>query len=641
MLAAVPAVVAALFAIERTAPGDDAAQYWVMAGRLAETGDPFYVAAVDHKGPLWVWVYRVAYAVGGDQRVFWFVIAAMAVALGALTGWAVHHLVRQATGDRVVATLTGVATTTLLWFGPEPYSQILYSRNITVAMTALAAVAVVAAIADRSRRATLLLVPAGGALGLASTTVLTSVAPTVALAGALALVGVDRRLATRRALLLLGSAACAFAAVPAWYVARGAGAPFKTYFWDYNRLYADDGAPLVERAAEALVEIARYHLAHPYLSVGPLAIVVLAGWARRRDRWDADPAFRAGVVLAGWWFGEAVSVAAPGRWFAHYWVLLVVPAAALGGLVVAVMRTRSAAPHPAGRRRRPPAAVVLGAVVVGAVVTVGVPRIAEGATAAASFDGFRRHQAQRWEDMSPGLSAVRAATAALTEPGEAVYAWTPYAALYVIVDRPAASRFDRRTWQTGEIWGSDGRADLPGVWDDLMDDLAVSRPDLIIEMLDEPIPPGSPLAQLVAARYRPVFTIEPDYARLHLRQPDDRDGPPAVLAARSASDGAPGARCLSIGADAVGALMFSGRGQTAGFTIGAEEIIMGRPAASGFDGRIVRTARSRDADLELRIGPTWVVLREGDRLVAAATVAHGIDEVTGPVSVEASPVPCR
>jgi hypothetical protein len=635
LFAAVP-VVAAVFAFERTAPGDDAAQYWVMAGRLAATDDPFYVAAVDHKGPLWVWVYRVAYAVGGDQRVFWFVIAAMAVALGALTGWAVHRLVRHATGDGAVATVAALTTTTLLWFGPEPYSQILYSRNITIALTALAAVAVVSAIDGPSRRATWLLIPAGGALGLASTTVLTTVAPTVALAAALAAVGVGRRLAIRRALVLVASAAAAFAAVPLWYLARGAGAPFRTYFWDYNRLYASDDAPLIGRMSDAAIELARHHLGHPYLLAGPVAAVVVVGWLFAGGLRGADRPVRAGVVLAAWWVGEVVSVSAPGRWFGHYWVLLAVPAAALGGLVAATMRTRHAASRHADRPTRLWIGTALGSVAVVSVLAMGVPRAVEGATTAASFDGATAHQAQRWETMSPGLSAVRAATAALTEPGEAIYAWTPYAALHVIVDRPAASRFDRRTWQTGEIWGSDGRAELPGVWEDLMEDLAVSRPELIIEMLDEPIPADSPLADLVASRYRPLFTIEPDYARLHVRDPSGTDRPPAELAARDSHTRDETVRCVSIPAAATGDVSFAGRGQMVAFEIGPGQVAMVRP---GTEGAATVVGTRGGGDLELRIGPTWVLLREGDRIVAAATLAHGLDEMTA--ELDTTPVRCR
>lgn len=636
VFAAVPAVVAAVFAFERTAPGDDAAQYWVMAGRLASTGDPFYVAAVDHKGPLWVWVYRVAYAVSGDQRIFWFVIAVMAVALGAVTGWAVHRLVRHATGDARVAIASGLTITTLLWFGPEPYSQVLYSRNITIAMTALAAVAVVGAIDDPSRRATWLLIPAGAALGLASTTVLTTAAPTVALAAGLALVGLDRRVAIRRSVVLATSAAVAFAAVPLWYIARGAGAPFRTYFWDYNRLYASDDASSIARLAEAGAELTRQHLVHPHLLAGPVAVLVVAAWLVQRGFRHADRAVRVGVVLACWWAGEVVSVSAPGRWFGHYWVLVAVPAAALGGLVIATTRTRYARSGGADRPARPRLAAALGSVAVLAVFATAAPRAVEGVTTAASFDGLAAHQAQRWETMSPGLSAVRAATAALTEPGEAIYAWTPFAAIHVIVDRPAASRFDRRTWQTGEIWGSDERAELPGVWDDLMNDLAVSRPDLIIEMLDEPIPGDSPLAALVASEYRSVFTIEPGYARLYLRDPSDPDQPPAVLAARDGHSTDESISCVSIAATATGRISFAGRGQMVAFDIGPDQVAMVRPGTE--ESAPVIGART-GGELELRVGSTWVLLAEDDRIVAAATLAHGLDEMT--TGLTTTPARCR
>ncbi len=261
--------VAALFAIERTAASDDAAQYWVMAGRLARTGDPFYIAAVDHKGPVWVWVYRAGYAISGDQRYFWFLMAAGLMLFAAAVGWVIHQIIVRATGDRLVGRVTAIATVAFLWFGPESYSKILYGRNITVALTAVAVLAVVRALDDDGRRATLWLIPAGAALGLASSTVLTTLAPVALVAGSLVVAGVSRRRSIVRAMVLVGSTATALAAVAALVRGRGPGTHSGPTSGTTTASMPRPRNPLVDRAMAAIGELSRYHLAHPYLLAGP------------------------------------------------------------------------------------------------------------------------------------------------------------------------------------------------------------------------------------------------------------------------------------------------------------------------------------------------------------------------------------
>jgi hypothetical protein len=629
----------ALFAIERSAADDDAAQYWVIAGRLAETGRPFYVAAVDHKGPLWAWVYRAGYAISGDQRYFWFVMAAGVMLFALLIGWAIHRIVVHATSDRLVGRVAALATVTFLWFGPDAFSKTLYGRNITVAFTALAVVAVVRALDDDSRRATAWLVPAGAALGLASSTVLTTLAPTVLIAGALAIAGSSRRRSVGRALLLLGSAAAALAAIAAWYVVRGVGGPFKTYFWDYNRIYASSNEPLIERAVIALGEMIRYHLSHPYLLAGPVCVVLvarLAGWPRSAT-WSRPT--RVGVVLVAWWTGEAISVAAPGRWFEHYWILLVVPTAALTALVVAQLRSQ---PSPSGVLGPVPwrRATALGLVPAMLVVVLSVPGVTRGVEAAASFDGFTANEHERWADAPARIASMRAATAALTDRGEPVYAWTPVAGLYVAVDRPAASRFDRRNWQTGAVFASEATAVLPGVWDDLMADLAGSRPRLVIELLDEPIPADSPLAALLRTQYRPVFDIEPDYARFHLRQGTTGEtDPPVELAARSEAATDDATTCLHVDGGSGGEVVLSGSATEIVVELQPDRVVTWAVGGDGSGPAPVMSQRG-PGDLEIRAGAAWVVVWEGDRLVGAAGAVGGIADMTWGSGVTAAAVPC-
>ncbi len=259
---------------------------------------------------------------------------------------------------------------------------------------------------------------------------------------------------------------------------------------------------------------------------------------------------------------------------------------------------------PSVRWRR---ASVLGLTLVVLVGLVSVPRALYGLETAAAFDGFTANERHRWTDTPARVASLRAATAALTEPGEAIYVWAPVAAFHVAVDRPAATRFDRRNWQTGEVYGSDVIAELPGVWDDLMDDLDESRPRLVIERLDEPIPDDSPLAALLASHYRPVFTSNRTMhgcivarrrsTMLHHRR-----------AAAERTTGRSEARCLPLPSTRVQSRGRARRTRTGDDRRDSHRRVATSTTRDGAVDRGVDVDSPRGAgDLEIRIGTTWIL----------------------------------
>src|SRR5690606_32725857 len=111
------------------------------------------------------------------------------------------------------------------------------------------------------------------------------------------------------------------------------------------------------------------------------------------------------------------------------------------------------------------------------------------------------------EGLPPGAAGLRATVQALTGPDDYIYVWSKFPHYYVAAERTAASRYIENRWLTGEIFGAPGHhADyvLPGTWGKWRDDMAETEPALIATKSDEPVPPGSPLAELLAADYRPV-----------------------------------------------------------------------------------------------------------------------------------------
>lgn len=502
------AAVFGVFLIEPTAHHDDAAQYWVMAGRLARTGDPFYVAAVDHKGPLWVAMYRLGYAISGDQRWFWFIMAIQVLVFAAIVGWSVKWLLQAMEVGQQAATLTAIVLTAYLVFGPEGYSDLLYGRNITAALTAFAAAlgyqaaTGYQAAAGRTLHRILMAGLAGVAMGLATQTVFTTLGTTLLLATGIWLVGSGQQ---RRGWVVTGylvGAMLGLASAAAWYGLRGVGADFQTYFWDYNLAYGQTDGSWLARGGRALRELGGHHLSRPFLLIAPLGLGLAA-------RFRSDRRF---AFVGLWWIGEVASVSAPDRWYVHYWILLAAPSACIGALafskLAAVTSSEGAEPRTAHRTGFVIAAVV--------AALYAVPGIGIGAVAAAGFSGIEQNHDNRLAAQSADFAALRLGVDRHSAPTDPVFIWANAAGPYVTVDRPAASRFDRRTWLTGEVYGTATRATIPGVWDDLIEDLDANEPVLIIEFLDEPINARSPLGMYVAAEYQVIEELA--LARLYARR---------------------------------------------------------------------------------------------------------------------------
>lgn len=495
-------VVLGVFAVERTAHHDDAAQYWMMAGRLARTGDPFYVAAVDHKGPIWVGAYRLGYAITGDQRWFWFIMAALVVALAAITAIATALLLRDMAVGRTTSFVASAALGIYLVFGPEGYSDALYGRNITAALTAAGVALLYRCVAADASHAALCAGAAGVLMGLATQTVLTTAATTVLLGGGAWHAARTAGARTRPLAWYLSGALAGFASGPIWYAAKGESDAFRTYFWDYNLTYASTDASPLARFGRAGVELGGHFVTRPFMLVAPIAL--LLAWRIGRHR----PAF----VIAGlWWLGELISVSAPDRWFVHYWILLAAPSACLGALAFDQLTT-----SPVRRRSR---LIFLGGLIV--VGVYAVPGLGSGVAHAIDFDGIEANHQDRLKRRTVRMQQLQVIVDRHSTPSDPVYIWASVAEPYMALDRPAASRFDRNTWLTGEVYGSDVVATLPGVWDDLLTDLDASTPSLVIEFLESPIDPSSPLAAYLADRYveHSDATTAANNVRIYLQRP--------------------------------------------------------------------------------------------------------------------------
>jgi len=196
----------------------------------------------------------------------------------------------------------------------------------------------------------------------------------------------------------------------------------------------------------------------------------LARVLRRRLRGlpllDADMPSPSAVLGLFWLAASAFAVATGGRFFGHYFHLVLAPLCLLAAPSFArLWRAR--------RSYRVTLAVlcVLPALVFFALATVARP------LAAALDEG------------EPPYDVLAARIAALTAPDERVFVWGNSPQLYVVARRPMGARFSFCNYMTGEspgtptqsgAWDADKNR-LPIAWDMLFADLERRRPTLFVD----------------------------------------------------------------------------------------------------------------------------------------------------------------
>jgi hypothetical protein len=202
-------------------------------------------------------------------------------------------------------------------------------------------------------------------------------------------------------------------------------------------------------------------------------------------------------LAVAWFVVSAVGALAGGHWSWHYFIQVMAPLAVLAALAI-----NQALDAPMRRW-------------VAAVAIVGV------AAPAAWWTVFNFQADPLTYDWSPPVAQHELVAAYVrdhTKPGERVFVWGNWAALYVESDRLQASRFpgflrgfDRSSGLPPNNWDT-----APDVWPDLQSDLDRNPPALIVDtasagwsvfssyqMIDFPV-----LARLVAADYRQVAVVD-------------------------------------------------------------------------------------------------------------------------------------
>ncbi len=262
------------------------------------------------------------------------------------------------------------------------------------------------------------------------------------------------------------------AAVYLGWCAIAGNAEATVYWFRFNFSYVGAGLTGLAAIARGLRRTAMVGGAAlvPYaLGVaGAVAVAVrLAQAIRSRVRGtpDGEPPSPASVLALLWLVTSAVAVSAGGRFFGHYFHLILAPLCLLAGPGLLRMWSK-------GRAFR---------VVLAFLCTV--PPLIFFALAS-----FARPVAAL-DEPEPPYNDVAARIAALTSPDERVFVWGNSPQLYVLARRPMGARFSFCNYMTGESpgtptetgqWNADSNQ-LPAAWEMLFADLEARRPSLFVD----------------------------------------------------------------------------------------------------------------------------------------------------------------
>jgi hypothetical protein len=489
---------------------DDEAIYATTADALAR-GDLLYRDVVDHKPPLVYDLYQAGFAALGPydtQGAHALVVLAVL-----LTAVALFAIVRQeelgapARASLAAAGLYVVFSTT--W---HDYDALAANCELfLLAPQALAGWLLLRDLRGRGRGAPS--VAAHLAVGaLIGTSALFKYQGLTFLGASMGLLGWWVALgrarwpwAASRALCHLAGAALPPALYLAWCARAGnAAAAIQWFTFNFSYLHAGlTGAAAVARGLRRTALVGGAALVPWALGLAAAvaaasgALRALRGRARGTPAADVEAPVPSAMLGLLWLATSTVALASGGRFFGHYFHLVLAPLCLLAAPGFCRLWARGRAPRAALL-----ALCALPAAFFFWLATLG------------------RARATAWDGGEPPYGQVAARIDALTAPGDRIFVWGNSPQLYVAARRPMGARFSFCNYMTGEspgtptetgAWNADANQ-LPAAWDMLFEDLERRRPALFVDAAAAgwdgygkyPLSRYPRLQAYVERRYRPV-----------------------------------------------------------------------------------------------------------------------------------------
>jgi hypothetical protein len=499
----------------------------VLVERFIRYGGTFFDNALQDHGPIEPFLYTLARRIGGRSGA-WYLISAMVTGVSLTLGFVAARTARLMGATRDIGIAVGVAVFVHFTISRSNYAGVLYIRNMTTILLAVAWLLIIedrAWLSPRRRRIAGLLV--GGLCGLALQSLLSTFAAAAIGLVALGMVWlrVEKEERFPLAFLMSGSAFFSFISAPLYYIARGDFAEFWGGWVQYGH-YMSIGPDrsLIEQFHEGWTHFIGYYEDRPLAWALLLAFAVTVGaiWS------TADLRSRLlHLGLIGWWLAAWLELVLSQRYSAEYFVITSVPAAFMGAALAGhlwrgVLRTRV-----------PSRALVVLPLVVAilAVFASSQKNFDNDVRAAWRFRGINDHAKFVSDNRGGPERSAEAVLDLVSRDGDPLLVWTNDPYPYLNLKRVTATRFFYKRFLLGEIYLGRTSLDyvLPQTWRWFEEDLQRSHPVAYMAVGAE-LEKGNPFADYVEKHFEPVFdnkdlpvSLRHDVARQVLEGSANRD----------------------------------------------------------------------------------------------------------------------
>lgn len=507
----------------------DPLHYMAKAQRACVVGGQFYQVAAIQKGPLWFAAYYLAYLLGGESYSWhWIAVFVQFTSLTIAAAAMLQCRLLFPAYRPAPLFCVGVAFHLYLMCNGQEFASALYSRNISVALTAVGFTCLWWGV---SRAGTQVRPFVLGGLFLGQAVQLMPTEATNALLGLGLIWAGLKRAATgpqasevglgdgRRAWKLMAkpmaifcaSGLLSFSSSFIYYWATGNLSEMWLYWFTYNRIYAKAmGLGALSKGTKLVGDLAGYLSTHPVI-----LLALLSGLAA------SVQTFRTGTRLQRLWvsflwlwlLAECISVGAVDRFFEHYLVLIVVPIGTLAVHAILSFLDRAV-------RSVKTQSALCAMLAVAVLLGPGRGPLRTGLLYLHPVESRKAIAYGHEVDSRPELLAARAVLDVILKPSDFFYFWTMNAGQVAYFRRPIATRYAVSFYLIGVVPGPSpkrsNRFIPPGVWERWSQDLAETRPKVILVNRDEPVPSDTPLARLLAERY--ALTVQHPVYELHVER---------------------------------------------------------------------------------------------------------------------------
>jgi hypothetical protein len=484
--------------------------------RTMRFGGSYYENGIHNKGPLEPVLYHVAALVTGYES-YWFAVSVMATISALCVSFAAARAFGVAWENKQLAIAAGFATFVQFTLTGADYAGKLYSRNMTVALLAIASVLIFGGSLWRQKKHPWSITgnrsaaAIGFLLGLSAQTVSTTALSCSVLG--LAFVWLTRNTARstsavhntkelRQRFFLSGI--ITFLSAPLYYSARGIGGLYWKSWWTYGQYMTEaTGQPVRRQFARGWHDQWMYYRDRPVMAIAgaTFVVVTVALWAQLSRLQQTLH-----LTVAAWFVASSVEIILTQRNSSHYYSVSAVPAAIICALTAALILKSMAT---AGAK------VKLGTLTptVATIFAVGLSGsqpFFDGVRSSATFRGTSAKQAERLANRDGNGRTVQAMLDLVSNDGDAMWAWTNEPWPYLIHNRTSATRFIWKSFLMGEIYLGRTSTDyvLPGTWQWFAEDLAESKPVVYYEDLKTQMAMNTPAGAALQAGFRETLVTE-------------------------------------------------------------------------------------------------------------------------------------